>query len=366
MPDTISAAREIASSARFSAERGQYDLNGSLVREHRALSVGRKLGLEVSRALVPLVDQAVVRTCEQMGLKRSDVRAFVHSSAEIEAACSISESHCVVEISSTAVDLLSESELTFVIGHELGHFLLDHHYIPMPPIKSAERYMVSRAREISADRLGLIACGSVDDAMRAILKTFSGLSEDHLRFDSTAFLSESLSEENRSAAEASLFDTHPSFAVRARCLIKFSTILEHWQTPSWPDKFMRTDDSVSSDFVEYGERRAQSYIAELIEECDRWIWLAALSRNGSIDSKNLDLLTNKFGAEFVSKIRNNFNGTPKQQVLVFVSEQVASSQRAMKTALPIRFSAELGRLISDCESSLKLGTNKHPLRFIEP
>lgn len=366
MPDAISAARKIASSARFSAELSHFGSNSPIVREQRALSVGRRLGLEVSLALVPLVNQAITQACGQLGLRRGDVRAFVHSSAEIEAACSIADNHCVIEISSAAVDLLSGSELTFVIGHELGHFLLDHHYIPLPPANSAERYMVSRAREISADRLGLIASGSVDDAMRAILKTFSGLSEKHLRFDSTAFLSESLSEKNRSAAEASLFDTHPSFAVRAHCLIKFSTILEHWRNSNWKEKFQRTDESICSDFTEYGERRVQTHTSEIIKECERWIWIAAISRNGQIQSNDLESLGNKFGADFATKVRSNFHGTSKQEVMALVAQQTTSSQDALKAALPFRSSTEMERLISECENSLGLGVNRHPLRSLHP
>ena len=50
--------------------------------------------------------------------------------------------------------------------------------------------MQERAQELSVDRVGLIACGSVDIAIRALMKTVSGLSSEHLRFDVGTFISQ--------------------------------------------------------------------------------------------------------------------------------------------------------------------------------
>ena len=71
-----------------------------------------------------------------------------------------------------------------MIGHELGHFLLDHHHANVGfTSANPEYFRQRRAQEISVDRLGLLSCGSLDVALRALMKTVSGLTERHLRFD---------------------------------------------------------------------------------------------------------------------------------------------------------------------------------------
>src|SRR5687768_6615234 len=80
-----------------------------------------------------------------------------------------------VRFSSTLVDILDEEEFCFVVGHELGHFLLRHTAGLHGSTESLELFMLQRAQEISADRLGMVACGSLDVAIKALKKTISGL-----------------------------------------------------------------------------------------------------------------------------------------------------------------------------------------------
>lgn len=85
----------------------------------------------------------------------------------------------------------SPDELSFVIGHELGHALLDHSQVSMlellrlseelkPGLISPETkelmFRWSRTAELSADRVGLLCCGQLESAAKALFQTLSGLS----------------------------------------------------------------------------------------------------------------------------------------------------------------------------------------------
>jgi Zn-dependent protease with chaperone function len=84
--------------------------------------------------------------------------------------------------------VMDEDELTFILGHELGHVALGHTWlnslvggiagIPSPMGAAAFLSMAflswNRACEISADRAGLLACGKPEKAISALVKLVAG------------------------------------------------------------------------------------------------------------------------------------------------------------------------------------------------
>lgn len=98
------------------------------------------------------------------------------------------KNNTLVVLNSGAIDLLSEKQLRFVIGHEAGHIKSGHilyHMmaqlfslmiasIPLAdtilaPIQLALMYW-NRMSEFTADRAGLLACQDKDEAVKAIIK----------------------------------------------------------------------------------------------------------------------------------------------------------------------------------------------------
>ena len=80
--------------------------------------------------------------------------------------------------------------------------------------------MQSRAQEISVDRVGLVACGDLSVAIRAMMKTVSGLEHRHLRFDAGQFISQ-VSRLSQGTSDE-VWNSHPSMVVRSRALLWFS------------------------------------------------------------------------------------------------------------------------------------------------
>ena len=166
--------------------------------------------LKVSKEITPDIFNSLEETCFNLNIPLFKVSAFITSSPEIQAGCmSFSKDNCLITMTSTIINLMSFEEIKFVIGHELGHFLLSHNIEESQQQESKEGYIKKRAQEISVDRVGLMACRDINTATRAIIKTLSGLDEKYIRFDVKKFLNqiEGISVNK----ESEQFSSHPSF-----------------------------------------------------------------------------------------------------------------------------------------------------------
>jgi len=123
--------------------------------------------------------------------------------------------------------LLNNVELQFVLGHEIAHHIFGHYKYPKPEDSESEHdYLqslyLSRCAEISADRLGFLACPSLEDAILGIIKIASGLSKEHIRVDISSYINQLKHNKNIKSYKDQIFNTHPIFPLRARALIWFS------------------------------------------------------------------------------------------------------------------------------------------------
>ena len=150
-------------------------------------------------------------------------------------------------LNSGAVDLLSECQLKYVVGHEMGHIKSNHvlyhmmaEFLPSiislipgasilaAPIQLALFYW-QRMSELTADRAGLLACQDREAAIEAIvkmaglpLKYFGNINEDAFLTQAEEF--EKMHEGFITGAMANLSiltSTHPWTVYRAAELVKW-------------------------------------------------------------------------------------------------------------------------------------------------
>lgn len=94
----------------------------------------------------------------------------------------------IVNVNSELFNLMSEDELKFVIGHELGHLinqdtalrrLINFVYLPqaaqIPITLQYKIHLHDNLAELVADRYGYIACGNLEACVTAFFKMASGL-----------------------------------------------------------------------------------------------------------------------------------------------------------------------------------------------
>ncbi len=190
--------------------------------------------IRVEKEIFPTVGGAIEKVFKRLDLENEFNFFVTADNFQANAACSLmpSASKPDIIITSKLIELLSEEELQFIIGHEVAHYFYQHSLYPNLETASETNLKLNilnlnRSAEISADRVGFIASGSLEKSLRASLKLASGLSEKHLKFSFSTYLDQLREIESIGKSQSELWSTHPSFLIRIQALIWFSMSNEY-------------------------------------------------------------------------------------------------------------------------------------------
>jgi hypothetical protein len=190
--------------------------------------------IKVDKKILPKVGEAIDTVFERIKIDNVFNFFVTADNNQANASCSLmsSASRPDIVLTSRLIELLSLEELQFVIGHEIAHFVYQHALYPNHN-NIEERNLklnilnLSRAAEISADRIGFLACASLDDSLRANFKLASGLSDKYFNFKPSVYLDQLRDLEDLGKSSSELWSTHPSFLIRMQSLIWFSMTKEY-------------------------------------------------------------------------------------------------------------------------------------------
>ena len=146
----------------------------------------------------------------------------------------------VVVLYSPLLKVMDASELRFIIGHELGHVVLNHTWLTtllggiagVPPSFGAVIIFTfafrwwSRACEYSSDRAGLVACGSLEKAVSALVKLAAGALDSPAEIERALRLLDAEDDSPVNVLGESLA-THPLIINRIEKLRKFAASAEY-------------------------------------------------------------------------------------------------------------------------------------------
>lgn len=158
-----------------------------------------------------------------------DINAFAISSLEED------EPH-IININSAMLHLMSDEELKFVIGHEIGHLIsknADLHkliYFVFPPQSSNQPTLLqnkirlwNQLSELIADRYGFLACPDLPTCISAFFKMSSGLDAQRVELDIEAFLTENQQRLDYFTKDNGLnMASHPVNPVRVKAIELFA------------------------------------------------------------------------------------------------------------------------------------------------
>lgn len=206
------------------------DKEGPQGTRRRLLATSVRISPGMSPALTAMVDD-----CAKHLDVNIPIELYAYNSAVFNAACvKPEEGRLFVMFSSSLLDAFDENELRFVVGHELGHYIYDHHAIPVGYILNGQTQASpqlalqltswSRHAEISADRAGAYCTNNFDHVGRALFKLASGITSNYIQFNLDDFLQQveemriedELPTVNSSAQD--WFLTHPFSPLRVKAL----------------------------------------------------------------------------------------------------------------------------------------------------
>jgi len=141
----------------------------------------------------------------------------------------------VIVVNSPMLKIMDARELMFVIGHEMGHVDLGHTWLNtvigglagMPPSVGAAALLQvafrgwNRSCEYSADRAGMIACGSLQKSTSALVKLVAHNARTPQQSERALQLIDD-EDENLGNVLAETFATHPMIIHRIEKLREFA------------------------------------------------------------------------------------------------------------------------------------------------
>ena len=185
--------------------------------------------------MAPALSRIADECIEKLGVS-IPLELYAYNSPNFNAACvKPEEGRLFIMFSSSLLDAFDEAELKFVMGHEFGHYIYDHHSLPVGyvlggkvpgagPNLALRLTSWSRYAEISADRAGAYCCDDFNAVARALFKLASGVTSSIVQFKLNDFLAqvdamkiEDEAVDNKSNPQ-DWFMTHPFSPLRVKAL----------------------------------------------------------------------------------------------------------------------------------------------------
>lgn len=327
----------------------QAAMSEGAVEAYRAQLLAHAVRVEPS--MLPDLSRAIRQIAERCRISKP-LETYVYAGPDINAGITECEERFIVALSSAAIEKLRAEELEFIIGHEIGHISYGHLDVPVNALLSGQ-YSVDarqamqlrawqRKAEISADRSGLVCCGSLDTAVTTLFKTLSGLSLENLTVDTAEFAAQwdHLAQHHISDGRGSHWNiSHPFPPLRVKALMYF------WECD---EAVTHIPDAVGGRTAQEADHEIETLLAmmdplarrsgegsdPLLQPFILWggLYLALIS--GDAEGVEVERLQSLLGGEAVK--REMAGGFPGPQACRERFVQALSSRKSPLTALDLR------------------------------
>ncbi len=192
--------------------------------------------IKVDEKLLKRFNNLFEEVKEKLGFKEK-VDFYITGNSEVNAFAIMAqdkdEAH-IININSALIQLMTDEELKFVIGHELGHlinqdarllnlvtFVFQDGEIPVLLLHKIRLWQ--QLAELVADRYGYMATGNLNVCISAFFKMSSGLDFDKMGIDFESFIEENNKRLKYFKEEEGLScDDHPINPIRVEAIHLFS------------------------------------------------------------------------------------------------------------------------------------------------
>jgi len=354
MIQNYNTTRNLASNIRYKNDK-KLDVNTNFdnsienIKDHFYRS-----GLLINENSTPALFKKIAKVADKLQVPSDSINAFIYSSAEIQASCiSTNQEQCVLNFSSGLINLLDEEEFSFIVGHELGHFIYGHNHVILKE-ESLETYMQKRAQEISVDRLGLIGCGDLNASVRALIKTVSGLQSKFLKFDIGQFISQASKISKPNLGEG-ISSTHPSMVIRCRALLWFSTLNSFFDYPiiTKREEINKIDNKIEKDFIKYVDGPQKNIIKIAKSNLIMWLIVKEIIKDKKFDNQEQNKFKKLFGINSLNKMKDFLSNINNSKLEEIINKKIINSKAGLEELIPISFNDEFNKLSSKVIDLLK-------------
>lgn len=319
----------------------KHEAEGPLGIRRNLLSTSVRLTPSMSPQIAKMADECIEKLGVQLPLE-----LYVYSSPQFNAACFKPENERLyVMFSSSLLEGFTMDEIKFVMGHELGHHVYDHHAIPIgyllrgqqrpDPKLALELFAWSRYAEISADRAGAHCAQNMNAVAHSLFKLASGLTSKVVEFSLDDFVAQvddmqTVDDEpGKGSPSADWFSTHPFSPLRVKALKLFEN----------SEIYTAGDKATSKEELEVGVQSLLSLMepsyleakTDTAEAMRRLLFaglIAIADASNGISEKELEVFAKFFGKYAftdkldIEKLKNTLSRRMKE-----VSEKASEPQR---------------------------------------
>lgn len=279
---------------------------------HRIRSHLLASAIKITPGLFPALAEGLRSLGDSMMLQ-DEVDCFVVADPTLQAYCtphhSGEQDKFTVVISSALVERLKIDEIRFVIGHEVGHFLCGHWQYPGEDEDGSlgdrlATLRLMRAAEISADRIGMLACGSLEHACAAMIKVAAGLGDPHLQPDIPSILLQFRELARGDGAEAAIWTTHPIIPLRVKSLLRFEPICRtiRQKKTCTKEEIKKVDDAIEVDFHKSSGFALRKIFHKHLSMARIWGLVSLFAADGVISKAEQYLMMENLGEEVAMKV----------------------------------------------------------------
>ena len=271
--------------------------------------------LKIEKIMTPTLYDTVKKVEKNLNLHGVAIEYYVTANNEVNARCFSLNSgkKLIVILNSGLVNNFSLDELSFVIGHEIGHYLFGHLEYGE---KKNERLLIkyNHGMEISADRIGLICVEKIESAIKAMVKLISGLDDRFLSNNLNKFIKQHNKLENINADIYSY--THPTLPTRTKALKLFSMSEGYYEWKNINEKapldIERANKTVEKYLDDTSLNFLKTYNNDILTMMKVWTLTSIFMEDNKLDVEERYILKKEVGAEVTKKIIKYIEGKNKK------------------------------------------------------
>ena len=300
--------------------------------------------VKISEQLFPSIYKSINHALKFLKIDDSGKYNFyITASSESNAFCRVSPStnNVDIAINSRLVELLNIEELSSVIGHEIAHYLYKHYLYPDPAKSLNEtgyinKLYLSKAAEISADRVGLLACGNLKFSLQSLFKNITGLPDQFINFDYDFFLNQLDDLKEFKNNFSSLYSTHPSILNRVQALIWFADSYEYQkQIKNINDnkkfKLKEVDLKIDKSLRDVLGNEFNVQNKEIFDSLKLWVTISFFLMDKNFSKKEQKIFEDNFGKEKLKDIKFFLNSASLNSVENKIKESLVQAFELSKS-----------------------------------